>query len=430
MSHYASYEIPSLRRPFHWPRSVRLTLESIIAVFVNAYQIARGRAIGNASSTVRLLAQRDDALWRAAVAERRLGLFRRRLRNANPLNRPDFIPDDRLEILKIMWYRGWSIAETAEYFVLHRNTVSDWLKRYRTKEDLRGFLGRAPFNKIGDATRWLVHEMRGLGIRFGTGTRTIAAMIVEAGVQLSRTTVQRILREQKPRRPCRRRSADSGNRRTPLHILHPKTVSRTWHLDLTALHVHGMRFHIAALMDGFSRRLVALKVYARTPTARMMAMLVKRATVAAGAAPRFVVTDHGTQFRRIFENALTSLGNTTVVRCRVHDFRLNGKVERFFRTMKEWARLTLFAWFADRHAVARSIQRRLDVFARWFNGLRPHQGIGGRTPESVWHDRTALRMRHLLAKDPQPHVDVTCSRFAGDPHLPVFEVRVRWPDAA
>jgi transposase len=367
VSTYASYEIPSLRRPFHWPRSVRLTLESIIAVFVNAYQIARGRAVGNASSTVRLLAQRDDALWRAAIAERRLELFRRRLHNANPLNRPDFVPDDRLEILKTMWYRGWSIAETAEYFVLHRNTVSEWLKRYRIRKDLRGFLGRAPFNKVGDATRWLVHEMRRLGIRFGTGTRTIAAMIVEAGVKLSRTTVQRILREQKPRRPCRPRSADNSSRPTPLHILHPKTISRTWHLDLTALHVHGMRFHIAALMDGFSRRLVALKVYARTPTTRMMAMLVKRATVAARAAPRFVITDHGTQFRRIFENALVSFANTTVVRCRVHDFRLNGKVERFFRTMKEWARLTLFAWFADRHAVARSIQKRLDAFAHWFN---------------------------------------------------------------
>jgi transposase InsO family protein len=208
---------------------------------------------------------------------------------------------------------------------------------------------------------------------------TIAAMIVEAGVKLSRTAVQRILREQKPQPPRRRRSENTGNRPTPLHVLQPKKVNRTWHLDLTAMCVHGMRFHIAALMDGFSRRLVALNAYARTPTAMMMSVLVKRAVVAAGGAPRFIVTDHGTQFRSLFEHSLTSLANTTIVRCRVHDFRLNGKVERFFRTMKEWARLTLFAWFADRQAVARSMQKRLDTFARWFNEHRclpeePHPG--------------------------------------------------------
>jgi transposase len=254
MSKYESYEIPSLRRPFHWPRSVRLTLESIIAVFVNAYQIARGRAVGSPSSAVRLLAERDDALTRAAIAERKVELFRRRLWNVSPLNRPDFVPDDRFEILKIMWYRGWSIGETAEHFVLHRNTVSEWLRRYRSTGDLRGFLGRGPVNRIGDATRWLVHEMRRLGIRFGTGTRTIAAMIVDAGIKLSRTSVQRILREQKPERPRSPGAAGGWNRRTPLHVLHPRKANRTWHLDLTALTAHGMRFHVAALLDGFLRR--------------------------------------------------------------------------------------------------------------------------------------------------------------------------------
>jgi len=143
-----------------------------------------------------------------------------------------------------------------------------------------------------------------------------------------------------------------------------------------------------------------------------------------GAAPRFIVTDHGTQFLTRFERLLAPLASTDVVRCRVGDWHLAGKVERFFRTLKWWARRKLWAWFASRAAIARAIQRRLDAFGEWYNE-RPHQGLGGRTPNQAWKGLKRLKTKPIRAHDPQPEFSVT-----GDSHLPVVEVTVNWPEAA
>jgi transposase InsO family protein len=98
------------------------------------------------------------------------------------------------------------------------------------------------------------------------------------------------------------------------------------------LRLTGRRFHVAALIDGFSRKLLALKVFARTLTWAMMRALVGKAVRSYGA-PRFLVTDHGCQFRYRFRQSIMKLG-TALVKGPVRSFRFNGKAERFFRTFK------------------------------------------------------------------------------------------------
>jgi len=317
---------------------------------------------------------------------------------------------------------GLSIVQAAKRYVLHRNTLSRWFRVLRGRKDPNGFLGAAPFNKIGDAVRWLVHEYGDVCGHLEWGTRAIADKIKQLGVEISRSTVQRILREGRPKRPKRHRVSDGESTRAVTeHILHPKKRNRTWHVDLTVLDVFGMRFHVAALLDGFSRRLLALKVYARTPTAAMMAGLVKRVVKQVGEEPRFVVSDHGTQFMRRFESLLAPLANTTVVRGRVGNWRMNGKVERFFRTFKWWTRRKLWASFAGRTSIARSMQRRLDVFRDYYND-RVHQGIGGLTPNQKWDGVKWLEVKPIRVHDPQPEFTVTRRWFRGDRLLAVVEV--------
>ncbi len=164
-----------LKRPGTWPRRARLALEAIVTVMTDAYMMARSRAAGSPSKTVVLMAERDDALWRAALAERQLEIFRRRLLNMDPHARPEYLSGDRLAILEIMWLYGWSIVLTAKRFVLHRNTISNWLGRSRGEADPDAFFGQPPWNKISGSVRWLVHEMKSLGVEFGAGTRAIVA---------------------------------------------------------------------------------------------------------------------------------------------------------------------------------------------------------------------------------------------------------------
>jgi hypothetical protein len=134
------------------------------------------------------------------------------------------------------------------------------------------------------------------------GTRSIAMQIVRAGKQLSRSSAQRILREQKPAPPSTPAEPPSQpSTIEPHHILRPKHVNRTWHIDLTTLDFLFIRFYVAAVVDGFSRKLLALKVYKDAPSARNMLALVKNCVKTFGT-PRFLITDGGTQFRSKFGN--------------------------------------------------------------------------------------------------------------------------------
>jgi len=414
-----------------WPLSWRRALDTIASVFMQAYMLARCRAAGSRSATVHTIAQRDDAIWDSALKDRELAVLRRRIvAIANAHKRPPVEPRDRFEILQIMRLRGWSLEQVARRFVLHENTIWGWRKEFLGGKDVGAFFGPAPFHKLGDAVRWLVHEMRQLVPDLAMGTRTIASMVVQAGIQLSRSSVQRILREEKPRK--RRACAANvimidGEPVKPYHILRPRKVNRTWHLDLTVVRLAGRRFHVAALLDGFSRKLLALQVFARTPTWIMMRSLVGRAARIHGG-PRFLVTDHGCQFRYRFRQSVKRLG-IALVKGPVRSFRFNGKAERFFRMFKWWARPTLFAWSADRARVAAWMQRKLDVYRGWYNERRPHQALGGRTPDQEWTGDGLPTAIAIRAREPQPVISVG-RRPGSDPRLPDLDINVGWSEAA
>jgi transposase InsO family protein len=411
--------VPS--RPAGWPRPVRRAFESILIVFANAYMAARSRAAGSPSKTVRLMAEIDDLKLRNALLERELATQRRRIGSMSPLKRPGFLPGDRAELLALVRYRGWSAKLAARRLVLHRNTLRNWRRRFANGRP-DDFFGKTPFNKLGRSVRWLVHEMHSLGARFGSGTRTIAAAICRAGIALSRSSVQRILREPKPRRP--RPGVVPARGVEPRHILKPLKVNRTWHIDLAVVTRLGRRFHVASLLDGYSRKLLALKSYARTPTSIMMLALVRRAIGRFGK-PRFLVCDHGCQFRKWFRERLESKLGVTPVSGKVRCPSFNGKVERFFRTFRAWSSKLLIAFFADRTRTCRWLQRRLDVFRDWYNGSRHHQALGGRTPEEVWTGAVRPEPVAITARDPQPELGVHVKRFRGDHRLPVFNITVR-----
>jgi len=110
-----------------------------------------------------------------------------------------------------------------------------------------------------------------------------------------------------------------GNER----LLTPAEPNEVWHLDLTTLRVLWLRFTVAAVLDGFTRRLVAQRVYNRTPRTHQMAALVRCAAGEHGQ-PHFVITDHGTRFRKRFAAAMKSMGahhvrgKVPLIRMRAH----------------------------------------------------------------------------------------------------------------
>jgi transposase len=118
-----------------------------------------------------------------------------------PKSRPDYTGVQRLEIIQIMRLRGWTVAQVATRFVLHPNTVRAWLRALENEGDAAKLFTAPVWNRLHDAIRWTTQEIRRICPEPEVGTRTIAAMIVRKGIQISRSSVQRILRGTTPTAP-------------------------------------------------------------------------------------------------------------------------------------------------------------------------------------------------------------------------------------
>ena len=97
----------------------------------------------------------------------------------------------------------------------------------------------------------------------------------------------------------------------------------------------------------------------------------------------------------------------------------NGKVERLFRTLRQWYRLSVLP------RSLRSFQRRLDRFRAWYNTARPHQSLGVLTPEEAWSGAALPEPIPFRAADPQAvATEIEPGHHGGDPRLPVFRIDV------
>ncbi len=65
---------------------------------------------------------------------------------------------------------------------------------------------------------------------------------------------------------------------------------------------------------------------------------------------------------------------------------MNGRVERFFGTLKQ----KLDRWEV---ANATDLAASLNQFRYWYNSVRPHQNLNGMTPDEVWHGIDPYRCR-------------------------------------
>ena len=67
----------------------------------------------------------------------------------------------------------------------------------------------------------------------------------------------------------------------------------------------------------------------------------------------------------------------------------------------------------------REVREELALYSTWYNGLRPHQALAGRTPWEVY-DGQALQSRSSAAR-PLP-IELRVSYLAGRKHLPIIEL--------
>jgi putative transposase len=112
-------------------------------------------------------------------------------------------------------------------------------------------------------------------------------------------------------------------------------------------------------------------------------------------------------------------------------------VERAIRTLKELLRLLLF--MPMRHDACR---KELHLIAEWYNAMRPHSALGGRTPDEAYyrHFPACRRPRHeprlhwpkvspcarpwaLTRGRPGAKLEIDVEFLAGRKHLPLVMLR-------
>jgi putative transposase len=194
-----------------------------------------------------------------------------------------------------------------------------------------------------------------------------------------------------------------------------KSPNNIWHVDLTTVpaccgfwttwlpmalpQCWPFCWWVAVVVDHYSRRVLGMTVFRKQPTSQQACQFLGHAIARVGTAPKYLVTDSGTQFTCAAFKAW----------CRRHAIRQRrgavgqpGSIaicERFIRTLKQSCTRVLPVL----PLLRRSFQRELQLFQRWFNQERPHSTLAGATPDEVYFGR-----RHAC-------------------RAPRFEPRVAWP---
>jgi transposase InsO family protein len=354
----------------HWRRSVgrRLSLSGQVAVLEERVQ--------------RLEA--ENALLRA------------RLVRVPARRRPRYRAHERLEIL---WHAAryrLSVTATARAFAVTRQTVIYWR---RALGDERPHLLPPP-GRLPDLVRELSRRLKAEWPRWGT--RRIAGQLARLGIKASRSSVQRLL--QRPPAP------EPDDRLLPngMPTLLAKRPNHIWMIDFTRLGGIVRPNFVGAVIDAFSRRVLAIGFLRGEPDGRFAVCLLRRALTRHGT-PTWLVSDKDRALRNQLVNGLLCRHG---VRRRYGAVGRQGSIaviERFWRSMKQEYIHGLFL-YRPKAAIGTRLRR----YARWFNEERPHQGLRNRT--EIYRGRPPRTARNLTGGQ-------LCVRFLdGDRRLPILRL--------
>jgi putative transposase len=336
---------------------------------------------------------------RVARLEAENAILRARFLRVPARRRPHYRRHERMDILWHAARYGISVERTAATFLVTRETVLNW--RAVTRRKSPHLL--PPLRGLSALVEDLVHRLKAEWPRWGT--RRIAGQLARLGVRASRSSVQRILRRPREPRPEDRllpRNHAGLLARRPYHM---------WMIDFTRVGGIVRPLWVGAVIDAFSRKVLAIGCVRGGPGAAFAVRLLRRA-LRCHAAPTWLVSDKDTALRNQLVNTLLLRHG---IRRRYGAVGKKGSIaiiERLWRSMKQEYVRHLFLY-----RTVRAIDVRAHRWARWYNAERPHQGLGQRTPDEVYRRRPPRRTRDLTGG--ALHVGF----LEGDRHLPVLRLR-------
>ena len=213
------------------------------------------------------------------------------------------------------------------------------------------------------------------------GSRQMSRHLRREGVVAGRHRIRRLMRlmglEAVYRKP--RTSEPHPEHRVYPYLLRGVEVDRpdqVWCADITYIPVCAGFLYLAAVMDWATRRVLSWRLSNTMDAAFCVEAL--EAALSGGAAPAVFNTDQGAQF--------TSLAFTERVLASGAQCSMDGRgrcmdnvfIERLWRSLKYEA--VYLHDLADGFEAERAIR----CWIEFYNGLRPHSALGGRTPDEAY----------------------------------------------
>lgn len=281
------------------------------------------------------------------------------------------LPKVRMEAVRLVKYRKWTIRKVARYVGVAASTVSRWCN---SPWGTGWMLIPTRSSKPKRSPRALSAETVEAIIKERVGRRRCAEHVHHAlkkkGVEVSLSSVKRTLDR------CHLRKSRSPWKRPHDFTERPEASFCGALLELDTIHIiapDGSRIYVYTIIDLFSRWAYA-EVVPKIGTEQSVAFM-KRAIKASSFRFQMVQTDHGSEFQKLFRFRLAKLG-VAHRHSRVRQKDDQAHIERFNRTIQDEC--------FDRieHSIS-SFKRALPEYLRWYNGERSHMGINYQTPLEV-----------------------------------------------
>lgn len=262
--------------------------------------------------------------------------------------------------------------DIALLFNCTERVVRKWIKRYR-EEGTEGLKdqSRAPhtrYPKNDEQLRtWITQIMRDIPFY---GCRRVAREIEKRYlIKVSHELVNQIMQQMK-RKPI----VHAG-------VIEVEKPNMVWHMDMTQIMVYRKNQYIFGVVDACTRQLHGLRNYDRKTSKSAVDTLI-HAIIHAKTAPKELWLDNGLMFTsKTFRVYCMTQG------IKVHYIPkgspwLNGKIERFFRTLKsEWIR-------NRRYKTPKGLRESLKEFQHYYNHVREIQKLDYRTPKQIERIKT------------------------------------------
>lgn len=225
-----------------------------------------------------------------------------------------------------------SVNKLCELNNTTRKTLSKWVNRFK-QQGIEGLkeLSRSPKHIWNKTPKWVEQTICNL-YNCCIGPEEIFLSLKQL-YPVCLSTVYNILH---------RHSVFGRAKYKPaIHRFQYKHPNDLWHIDITKFTIKNQgRLYIIAIIDNFSRKIVAVGVY-RRQTAENVVALFKQAVQACGK-PKAILSDNGKQFTSNLFQKFCESNAIKHRRTRPYNPKCNGKIERWFKTLKKELRLYWF----------------------------------------------------------------------------------------